>query len=83
MRSRLEHYFRFAEHATNWRTEILASMRHCSGMKRVHRRRRRRGECQMKALARRLNLSWPRKEGEPVVPARRSITTSDLRTRAG
>ncbi len=24
MRTRLEHYFRFAEHQTNWRTEILA-----------------------------------------------------------
>src|SRR6202000_1619504 len=26
MRSRLEHYFRFAEHATNWRTEVLAGL---------------------------------------------------------
>ena len=26
MRSRLEHYFRFAEHSTNWRTEVLAGL---------------------------------------------------------
>jgi len=26
MRSRLEHYFRFAEHSTNWRTELLAGL---------------------------------------------------------
>lgn len=26
MRSRLERYFRFAEHATNWRTEVLAGV---------------------------------------------------------
>ena len=26
MRSRLERYFRFAEHNTNWRTETLAGL---------------------------------------------------------
>src|ERR1700759_3240180 len=26
MRSRLERYFRFSEHATNWRTELLAGV---------------------------------------------------------